>query len=199
MPTDASDPHSSASSGEQSLPDASPQSGAPGEDIPLQGTHQGDTDDPVTSSVRGQEPPDPTPGAEHVEEEEPDVEDDEGASPEGASSDRPDDLGTYQLSHDPETGRHRVRLRPPAEETPSPSRDFQELSRHSSPQEMSEALGERLPDGPRYVVLENTETGETHFDRQGELSGGWFSEGRFDQVTVFDSEDEAAAYADEQQ
>jgi hypothetical protein len=193
-----------------------PSSDAPDEHIPLQGTHQGDTDDPLTSSVRGQEPPDPTPPAERVEEDEAgdpksnnpassDARDgdDETASSEAAGStgedvtDQADDLGAYQLSHDPASGRHRVRVRPPADETEAPGGGFKELSRHSSPEDMSDALEGRRADGPRFVVLENSETGEAFFDREGALSDDWFDDARYDQVTLFESEDEAAAYADE--
>ncbi|PSQ93533.1 MAG: hypothetical protein BRD52_00990 [Bacteroidetes bacterium SW_4_67_19] len=62
---------------------------------------------------------------------------------------------------------------------------------------MSDALDSRLPDGPRFIVLENTETGEAVVDHEGALSDNWFAGGRYDQITVFESEDEAAAYVEE--
>ena len=170
---------------------------SPGENIPLQGTHQGDTDDPLTSNVRGQQPPDPTARAERLPSGE--TADSSEESPGEAPSDAESDLRTYQLSHDPASGHHRVRLRPPAEEAQSPGGGFRELSRHSSPEEMNEALQEQLSEGPRFVVLENTETGETFFDREDELSDDWFAGGQFDQVTVFENEDDAAAYADREE
>lgn len=187
-----------ASSAEEPSPDETTRSDAPQgeagpENIPLQGTHQGTTDDPLTSSVRAQTPPDPTAGAERVEE---GTKQRAGDQKEKTSpSSRPHDLGTYRLSHDPQSGRHRVRLHPPAEDMPAPGGGFREISRHSSPQEMNDALESGLPDGPRFVVLENTETGERFFDREGATSDNWFAGGRFDQVTLFDREEEAARYA----
>lgn len=166
----------------------SSQGSAPDENIPLQGTHQGDTDDPLTSSVRAQKPPDPTSGAERVEEE----------STEEGEQETSGDIRTYQLSHDPASGRHRVRVRPPGDEAEAPGGGFKELSRHSSPEEMSDALESGLPDGPRFVVLENTDTGETILDREGRLTDDWFVEEGFDQVTIFNREEEAAQYVEEQ-
>ncbi|PSQ71810.1 MAG: hypothetical protein BRD38_00730 [Bacteroidetes bacterium QH_9_67_14] len=178
-------------------------SDAPDADIPLQGTHRGDVDDPITSSVRAQQPPDPTAPAGRV----PDDESGEGASSDSPASESVEELGDYRLSRDPASGRYRASLRPPAEEseTPAPQGhdpqeargDFREISRHSSPREMSDALDSRLPDGPRFIVLENTETGEAVVDHEGALSDNWFAGGRYDQVTVFESEDEAAAYVEE--
>lgn len=198
MPTDSSpSPDASAprreedSSPGDSGENSSPQTGAPGSDVPLQGTHQGDTDDPLTSSVRGQQPPDPTPSADRVAEDEP--------SGEGAAAEASGDVRTYQLSHDSASGRHRVRLRPPAEEDEAAGGGFKELSRHESEEDLSSALDEQLPDGPRFIVLENTDTGEVRVDREGAVANDWFGDGRFDQATLFDDENEASAYADEQQ
>lgn len=162
----------------------------PDDDIPLQGTHPGaGPDDPLTSNVRAQQPPDPAPRAKRVEEE---------AETGAANEEAPDDLGDYRLSHDPASGRHRMSLRPPAEEGETPGGGFRELSRHSSPQDMSDALQERLPDGPRFVVLENTETGAVRYDRDTALDDDWLAEGRYDQATVFEREEEAAAYVEKQ-
>ena len=188
MPADFSSSKKSPgpSAGKETPPGNAPN--APDENIPLQGTHQGETDAPLTSSVRAQEPPDPTPGAEERVGEE---------NAEQGGAEEADDIRTYQLAHDPASGRHRVRVRPPGADADAPGGGFKELSRHSSPEEMSDALESGLPDGPRFVVLENTDTGETVFDREGALSADWFAGGRFDQATVFDSEDEAAKYADQ--
>jgi hypothetical protein len=174
---------------------------APDANIPLQGTHRGETDDPITSSVRAQQPPDPTPSAERVPEDGSAPDADEAGADEANADDAPvektDDLGDYRLSRDPASGRVRASLRPPAEESETPGGGFREISRHSSPEDMSDALDGTLPDGPRFIVLENTETGEAVFDRESALSGNLFDGGRYDQVTVFESEDEAAAYVEE--
>jgi hypothetical protein len=169
-----------------------PDDTAPDDDIPLQGTHPGDgPDDPLTSSVRAQQPPDPAPRAERVEDEA-----EIGAAKNEEADEAPRDLGEYRLSRDPASGRHRVSLRPPAEEGESPGGGFRELSRYSSPQDMSEALEERLPDGPRFVVLENSETGAVRYDQNVALGGDWLVGGRYDQATVFEREEEAAAYVE---
>lgn len=181
------------SSASNARPDDSQGEEAPDENIPLQGTHQGATEDPLTSSVRAQQPPDPAPRAADEEA----GNNAKVEASEDASAEQSGDLGTYQLAHDPASGRHRVRVRPPSEEAEAPGGGFRELSRHSSPQDMSDALDSQLPDGPRFIVLENTDTGAVRFEREGALSDDWFANGRFDQVTVFESEDDAAAYADE--
>ncbi|PSR00209.1 MAG: hypothetical protein BRD48_01785 [Bacteroidetes bacterium QS_9_68_14] len=166
----------------------------PGDDIPLQGTHPGDgPDDPLTSSVRAQQPPDPTPRAERVADDADEAS--HGDSSEDASE-SPGDLGEYRLSRDPASGRYRMSLHPPAEESESPGGGFREISRHSSPQEMSDALDGELPDGPRFVVLEDTETGAVRMGRGNELDN--WPAGGYDQATVFESEDEAAAYLEKQ-
>jgi hypothetical protein len=128
------------------------------------------------------------------------VDDADETSREDASeyaSESPDDLGEYCLSRDPASGRHRMSLRPPAEESESPGGGFHEISRHSSPQEMSDALDGELPDGPRFVVLEDTETGAVRMDRGNALGDNWLG-GDYDQATVFESEDEAATYLEKQ-
>jgi hypothetical protein len=190
------------------MPSSSSSSEAPATDIPLQGAHRGPhPEDPVTSSVRAQQPPDPTPPAERRSD---DGSGDEGKKGSDAGPDEaPDDLGNYRLSRDPASGRFRASMRPPAEagETPAPQGDdpqgarggFREISRHSSAQEMSDALDGRLPDGPRFLVLENTQTGEAVFDHESALSDNLFAGGRYDQVTIFESENEAAAYVDEEE
>jgi hypothetical protein len=58
---------------------------------------------------------------------------------------------------------------------------------------------EQIGEGPFWVVLENSDTGEVFYEADYNLSDNWSDGGRFDSVTLFPSEDEAASYADERQ
>lgn len=139
--------------------------------IPRQGHHRADADVRKTgTSVRAQPAPDRTADAE-------------------ASAPAP----TYQLSYHKGRGAYRLRSWTSAD-IAAPEEGYDELGRFQKA-EFTAAL-EQLPDRPRFIVFENTETGETLFGRESNLSDNWTAEGRFDQVTIFDSEDAAAAYAD---
>lgn len=175
------------------------------ENIPLQGTHRGSVDDPLTSSVRAQKPAEPTAPAEPVEgDSEGDSAKKEAAT--GDSAEKPaeadpsdaEDLRTYQLSEDPASGHYRVRVLSEKAAPEAPGSTFEEIDRRASADAFPEDLRADLPDGPRFAVLENTETGEVYFDRANNLSD-WQAGGDFDQVTLFEREDEAARYADERQ
>jgi hypothetical protein len=56
---------------------------------------------------------------------------------------------------------------------------------------------EQVGEGPYFVVLENEDTGEVFYEADHNLSDNWSDGGRFDVVTLFETEEEAAAYADE--
>lgn len=51
------------------------------------------------------------------------------------------------------------------------------------------------PAETRHVVFENTKTGEVYLDSGGNVADNVSDGGRFDKVTAFDDEAEAAAYA----
>jgi hypothetical protein len=101
---------------------------------------------------------------------------------------------TVQLSHSADRSRYRLRgwMEGIADDA-----DYTELGRHQEG-ELAQAL-EQLPDKPRFVVFENTETGEVYLDRESNLGNNWTGGGKFNQVTMFEDETDAAAYADERQ
>jgi hypothetical protein len=104
---------------------------------------------------------------------------------------------TVQLLYNRANGLYRLRAWR-VEDVPTQVDDYEEMSRFS-PDDTFTAVLEELPDKPRCVVFENTETGEVFFGRESNLSDNWMQGGRFDQVTVFDDPTVAAAYADERQ
>lgn len=55
---------------------------------------------------------------------------------------------------------------------------------------------QQIGDGRFWVVLENEDTGEVFYEADHNLSDNWSDGGRFDVVTLFPSEEEAASYAD---
>ncbi len=103
-----------------------------------------------------------------------------------------------QTMEHPETGTYRVRAWTPEQDVAPAAQGYTETGRRDAPEGLGEAHDEQTS-ARRYVVLENTETGDVHVDQQANLSNSWFEEGRFDQVTFFETEDEAAAYTDQQQ
>ncbi len=101
---------------------------------------------------------------------------------------------TVQLSHSADRSRYRLRnWREGLADYPG----YTELSRHPKG-ELAQAL-EQLPDKPRFVVFENTDTGEVYLDRENNLGDNWTGDGKFDQVTLFEDETDAAEYAEKQQ
>ena len=141
----------------------------PYEDIPTQGKHRGDASKLESGmNVRAPKPPDPA-----------------------QTSNKPVHR-THQFMHDEKKGLYRFRLWT-TEAIDEPPEGYRELGRYRA-DDLDEAF-KKLPDEPRYVVFENTETGEVFYDSERNLSGSWTEEGRFDQVTVFEEEPDAAAYA----
>lgn len=107
------------------------------------------------------------------------------------TSDVPD--ATTQLLHNEGEGLYRLR----AWTTPEPGEPgegYTELHRYSGT--TWAGVDEHLPKQPRFVVFENTDTGEVYFGRNTNLSDNWTDGGRFDQVTIFATEEDAAAYAE---
>ena len=134
--------------------------------IPLSGQHRGPENTPSTGTeVRAPEAPAP-----------------------GASS---HDDPTYQLVR--VEGEGRYRLRAWDEAASGDEDDYEEVARFKGA-EMAAAL-QKLGTGPRFVVLENSQTGSVQLQRESEISASWTDGGRFDQVWFFDDESEAAAYA----
>jgi hypothetical protein len=99
-----------------------------------------------------------------------------------------------QLSHDADRARYRLRR---WREGQADSERYTELGRHHE-DDLAQAL-EQLPDKPRFVVFENTDTGEVYLDRENNMGSNWTGDGRFDQVTLFEDETDAADYANERQ
>ena len=97
---------------------------------------------------------------------------------------------TYRLVHSPDSGQYRLSR---WNEGATLDEGYRELGRYRE-SELSSALS-ALPDAPRFVVFENSETGEVQMQRESEISANWTDGGRFDRVILFDEESEAAAYA----
>jgi hypothetical protein len=137
------------------------------ESIPSQGEHRPEIDDePVASNVRAAESQD-------------------------AVRDEAPPRPVFQILHSGSRGAYR--LRKCASRDVPPGADFSELGCYESRDEVTSAFGQ-LPDHPRFVVLENTETGAVFYDRDANLSDDWVGEGEFDQVTLFHDESAAAEY-----
>lgn len=96
----------------------------------------------------------------------------------------------FRLVHSPE--QRRYRLSRWAEGSPVEA-GYEELGRYREA-ELGSALS-HLPEAPRFVVFENSKTGEVNMQRETEVSANWTDGGRFDQVLFFDDEAEAAEYA----
>lgn len=105
--------------------------------------------------------------------------------------------GIIQCSYNEAAGHYRIR-RWQDESAISPEEGYEEIHR-IAPGEPPDEMFETLPDQPRYIVLENVESGEVYFDREQSLTGDWTGDGDFDQVTVFDTEEAAAEYASSRQ
>lgn len=142
------------------------------EDLTTQGTHRHEGDTPDAGiNVRAQEPPNLV---DHSGE----------TGPAG-----------YQLLWSENEGRYVLRAWRQGD-TAVPGEGYSEVGRYEREADFDTVL-EALPDQPRFVVFENSETGEVYFDRDSSLSDNWTEDGRFDQFTVFADEASAAAYADE--
>ena len=149
------------------------------DDLTTQGTHQGDTSNAEENevTVRGQDPPAP--------------------ADETDQSDKPAER-TFRLSRNEDKGTYRARSWAP-DALDEPAEGYAEQGRYETQAEVTEALSDSQQDGPRFIVLENTETGEVRLDREDAISDDWTENGRFDQFTLFDDEDQANTYADQQQ
>lgn len=141
--------------------------------IPRQGTHRPDPDVRKTgTSVRAPRAPDP-------------------AKTEG------EPVQTLQLSFNETEGLYRLRNWTSGE-IPVPQDTYTEIGRFGGSTAFADAL-EQLPNKPRFVVMEHSQTGDVFYGRESNLSDNWSAGGRFDQITIFDSEEAAAAYAEERQ
>lgn len=100
------------------------------------------------------------------------------------------EAATYQLVHSEAEGRYRLRRWVEGTEAES---GYREVGRYRQ-EELDAALG-NVPSEARFVVLENSSTGEVQMEQQKNFSGDWTDGGRFDQVILFDDEADAAAYA----
>lgn len=137
--------------------------------IPRQGRHRGSklSEEPTTS-VRAQEAVKPRPENEAA--------------------------GVMVGAFNKAEGRYRIR-RWASSANVTLDKGYEEVRRYPESASLDDLRAD-APHGGRFVVLENTRTGEVHFDRQSELSDNWTNKGRYDQVTLFADEESAAAYAD---
>ena len=84
------------------------------------------------------------------------------------------------------------------EDAPESEADFTEITRIENDAALTEAV-DQLPSPSPYVVFENTESGEVFYEGEYSIGRNWSQDGRFDQITMFGSEEEAAAYVSERQ
>jgi hypothetical protein len=143
-------------------------------DIPAAGRHRGSqTGTETGSSVRAPEPLDPRQAQGHPV------------------------AITYQHLVSEAQGTHRLR-RISSAHTPEPVRGYTEMGRYTSIGELRRVL-DQFRDQQRFVVFENTATGEVYYDDESNVHDNWTGDGQFDVVTVFEDENQAAAYIDERQ
>jgi hypothetical protein len=142
-------------------------------DIPAQGTHRGETpgQDPSTSVS--------APSSTDV-----------------TSRGRPVAKTFLHVRHN-EEGWQRLSLHAP-DNLPEPTSGTTEMGRYTSTAEIRDALN-REQDKTKFVVMENTETGEVFYQNQAEIRDDLTADGRFNQFTLFDTQEAAAAYADRRQ
>lgn len=156
--------------------------------IPRQGEHQGgEVREEASTNVRAQEAAPPPVDEEIVKSSRAGA-----ADPESEFSG-----GIIQFSHRETDGLYRIR-RWRSEPDTKAADEFEELEQLPGGEPMT-GLYEQLPDGPMFVVFENSDSGEVFFDADSDLGGDWTGDGRFDQVTIFRDEQAAAAYAASQQ
>lgn len=102
----------------------------------------------------------------------------------------------FQLSFNESTGAYRVRAW--KDEVGACEAGYGEVSRHQTRQELAASLEDVAP-GRGFVVLESSETGEVFVEQEVNLRDDWTQDGRFDQITLFEDEEAASAYAADRQ
>lgn len=141
----------------------------PYDDIPRQGEHPSPPlDSEPTTSVRAQqpvEPPNRTKATSHF----------------------------YVLSTRSDQGLYRLD-RVSADSRGVPEEGYDEVARIPVGGDLG-GLFERLPEGARHTVYENTGSGTRTYDADRRLSHNWTDEGAFDRVTIFSDHSEAEEYA----
>lgn len=103
---------------------------------------------------------------------------------------------TYQLVFN--ESKRMYRVRPWQDAAPQGDADFTEVAAIDSDSALVDAVS-NLPAPAPYVVFENSATGEVFYDGEYSIGRNWTQDGRFDQITMFDNEEEAAAYVAERQ
>jgi hypothetical protein len=141
------------------------------DDIPVQGQHRkGAHHEETSTNVRAQQP------VLHLDHS-------NQGSPE------------HHLSNDESARTYRIKLWQDGDVS---GQVFADLGSASTEDEYRRIM-ERLPDQPRFLVFENSETGDVYYDREGALGGDWTGGGQFTQVTIFNEESAAAAYVESRQ
>lgn len=142
-------------------------------DIPVQGKHRGETPpQEVSTSVRAPMPSDIT------------------------SEGHPIARTGIHVRHDDE-GWERLSLYD-SKNVPEPTGGTTELGRYTSNADIQGALA-RQRSNTRFIVMENTETGEVIYQNEKDIRDDLTVGGRFNQFTWFDTQEAAAAYADRRQ
>lgn len=141
------------------------------DDIPATGQHRGEgADQNVTSSVRAQE-----------------------ARSELAPPPKPVHRVFRLTLHEPE-GYYQLRAWT-TEEPDTPLEGTREIGRYGSQSELTKGLAS-LPGEDRFVVFEDSATGELYYEREQNVTGDWLGDTQFDQVSIFSTEEAAAAYVE---
>ena len=99
----------------------------------------------------------------------------------------------FQFARHKERGLYRMRRW--QGDDPDLAEGYEEVGRYGHQDYM--AAFTDLASESYYIVFENTDTGEVFMGGMNNLSDNWTGDGRFDQITIFDTEPEAAAYAEE--
>lgn len=144
----------------------------PYDSIPRTGRHGGEQrDEEPSSSVRA-------PDAPH---------------PPAREPERP--APAYHLYHNEAEGIYRIHSwQAEAPGAPEGEADYRPVGRYDA----VDALIEQLSDQARYVVFENSETGDVYYSSEQNLTS-WATDDRFDRVTVFNDNEAAAAYVEARQ
>jgi hypothetical protein len=152
----------------------------PYDDIPTAGRHPGDDSEHESgTNVRALGPPEP-----------------------GRYESQPDDAeetsaSLFRVARHKTKDTYRVRAWSEAK-IENLGDDYEEMGRYESEAELAEGLSD-VSEAGKFVVFEDTAGGDVQVGRAAEISGNWTEGGRFDQVMLFDSEEAAAAYAEERQ
>lgn len=130
---------------------------------------------PTAGTHRGPEPADPGTGTEV-------------RAPRSDDETAGEQAATFQLVHVPADARYHLR---PYRDGASVSEGHREVGRYRA-EDVPGALA--TVGDSFYVVLENAQTGEMRLTQESDLTANWTDGGRFDRITLFERESDAAEY-----